>query len=226
MTKLKIILTKGLPASGKSTWAKELINQNPGKYRRTSKDDLRAMLDNGAWSHERERNIVATRDWLIQKALDDKMNVIVDDTNFEPIHEKTIRKLFGDRAEIEIKFFDVDVHECIERNELRQNSVDSEVIYRMYRKYILPEKKSQNDRDLGLPGAILIDLDGTLAINHGRDYYNAETCDKDYINEPVLEIINGLSGAGLCYSLQRVVLGRHALCRGLMFSLHNGHTSP
>ena len=43
--KNKVILTVGLPASGKSTWAKEQVSQNPGQYKRVNKDDLRAMLD-------------------------------------------------------------------------------------------------------------------------------------------------------------------------------------
>lgn len=53
---LKIILCKGLPASGKSTWTRELIDKNPEKYKRINKDDLRAMLDNGKWSNKNEHS--------------------------------------------------------------------------------------------------------------------------------------------------------------------------
>lgn len=38
-------MLKGLPASGKSTYAKELVLKSPGKYKRINKDDLRAMVD-------------------------------------------------------------------------------------------------------------------------------------------------------------------------------------
>ena len=43
----KVILTRGLPGSGKSTWAKQMLDEKPGHYKRINKDDLRAMLDNG-----------------------------------------------------------------------------------------------------------------------------------------------------------------------------------
>ena len=35
----KVILLKGLPASGKSTWAKELIDKNPNAYKRVNHPD-------------------------------------------------------------------------------------------------------------------------------------------------------------------------------------------
>jgi len=43
----KVILTKGLPSSGKSTWAKALVDESPNSYKRINNDDLRKMLDNG-----------------------------------------------------------------------------------------------------------------------------------------------------------------------------------
>jgi hypothetical protein len=42
---LKIIMTKGLVASGKSTRSKDMVLKFPGQYKRVSKDDCRAMLD-------------------------------------------------------------------------------------------------------------------------------------------------------------------------------------
>ena len=39
----KVILLKGLPASGKSTWAKAVVEQGKGQYKRINKDDLRAI---------------------------------------------------------------------------------------------------------------------------------------------------------------------------------------
>src|SRR5207245_9019847 len=48
---MKLLLLKGLPASGKSTYAKELVLKG---WKRVNKDDLRAMIDNGKWSHSNE----------------------------------------------------------------------------------------------------------------------------------------------------------------------------
>jgi len=43
---LTVTILKGLPGSGKTTWAKEQIAKSPGNYKRINKDDLREMLDN------------------------------------------------------------------------------------------------------------------------------------------------------------------------------------
>lgn len=43
----RVIILKGLPGSGKSTWAKEQLEKYPGRYKRICKDDLRAMLASG-----------------------------------------------------------------------------------------------------------------------------------------------------------------------------------
>ena len=37
---MKLIMTLGLPASGKSTWAKELVAKSGGQIKRVNKDDL------------------------------------------------------------------------------------------------------------------------------------------------------------------------------------------
>ena len=47
---IKVYITKGLPGSGKSTWAKETVDKYPNSYKRINKDDLRAMIDNSKQS--------------------------------------------------------------------------------------------------------------------------------------------------------------------------------
>ncbi len=87
----KVIILKGLPASGKSTWAKQRLAAEPGAYKRINKDELRAMLDDSHWSKGNERFVLRLRDHLIVAALEDGKHVIVDDTNLHPKHEQQIR---------------------------------------------------------------------------------------------------------------------------------------
>lgn len=54
---ITVTLTKGLPASGKTTWAKEQIKQNPNGVKRINKDDLREMLDVGLFTGASEKLI-------------------------------------------------------------------------------------------------------------------------------------------------------------------------
>jgi len=137
---IKIVyLLKGLPASGKSTWAKRLVKEYPGRHKRVSKDSLRSMLDSNHWSKHNEKFILNLRDHIIMAGLKDGKNVIVDDTNLEPRHEERIRKLLAGRTDVKIQikdFTDVPVETCIKRDLVRPNSVGSKVIMQMYNKHL------------------------------------------------------------------------------------------
>jgi predicted kinase len=185
----QVIILKGLPGSGKSYWAKEQIDKNPGKYKRVSKDNLRAMLDNNRWSKANEQFILKTRDTLILLALQEGFHVLVDDTNLLPRHEETIRTLVKGLAQVEIQdFTDVSLETCIERDKQRQNYVGEDVIRKMYRDFLQP-KPPILPADLHLPSAILCDLDGTLALIHNRNPYDTAKCEQDLVNTPVADIV-------------------------------------
>lgn len=185
----KVILTKGLPASGKSTWAKEMLRKQPNAYKRVNKDDLRAMLDDGQWSIDMEKFILDVRDTLIMQALNQGKHVIVDDTNLAPKHFNRISQLVKGKAVIEWKdFTHVSVAECIERDKKRANPVGAKVILDMYNQFLkVPTPKIEYDQTL--PNAVICDLDGTLALLNGRDPYDASSCEQDAVNAPVLRTI-------------------------------------
>ncbi len=201
----KVIIAKGLPASGKSTWSKQLIQENPGVYKRINKDDLRAMLDDSHWSKGNEKFVLHARDTLIKYALSEGKHVIVDDTNLHPRHEIRIRQLVdnykketGQQIQVEIKFFEVSVEECIKRDLKRPISVGERVIRRMYRDFIAPKIVQQEKaiaQDENLPKAVICDLDGTLALLN-RNPYDASNCDKDELNDPVANIVKTFKEAG------------------------------
>lgn len=192
----KVIILKGLPASGKSTWARKLIDENPGRYKRISKDDLRAMLDNNKWSKGNEKFILSVRDALILQALKEGYHVLVDDTNLHTKHEQAVRELVKGQATVEIKdFTDVPVEECIERDRRRSNYVGEQVIRRMHRDF-LQVKPQPPDRVDELPDAIICDLDGTLALLNGRNPYDASLCEEDLVNNPIADIVNRYHNSG------------------------------
>ena len=191
----KIIVLRGLPASGKTTWAKDYINRNP-KTSRVNKDDLRAMLHNSQWSEENETLVLTLRDNIILTSIHHGYDVIVDDTNFEDKHITTIQKIAEfSKAGFEVKDFDVPLDICLERNRRRHGgSTPDKVIVDMYEKYVLPRK----EKVVQTPGrtkAVIVDLDGTLAI-HNRDAFDIEKCVTDKPNPPVLNTIKALSQFG------------------------------
>lgn len=180
---------KGLPGCGKSTMAKKIINENPNKYKRINKDDLRAMLDDSNHSKDSENFILKVRDSLIILALEQGKHVIIDDTNLSPKHESRIKELIKGKATLIIEdLTNVPLETCIKNDLKRLNSVGKDVIMQMYNQFLKPKQETIEHID-GLPNAIICDLDGTLCLLNGRNPYDASNCDEDGLNEAVTSII-------------------------------------
>ena len=128
--KQKLIMTKGLPASGKSTWAKEQVEKSGGKIKRVNMDDLRNMIDAGKFSKERENEIQTIQERLVAEYLITRRTIIVDNTHLAPKWESKWRELANDYdVEFEIKdFTDVGYKTCVERDAKRENPVGKKVI--------------------------------------------------------------------------------------------------
>jgi tRNA uridine 5-carbamoylmethylation protein Kti12 len=142
MQKLKVILFKGLPGSGKTTEARKIMNSHKGKYKRINKDDLRAMFDNGHFSFESIEMTLDIRDAVMLYFICKGFNVIIDDTNLAPINEKRITdtlKSFINNKKVEIIIKDltkIHLDICIKRDKLRENPIGAKIIRKMYNKYI------------------------------------------------------------------------------------------
>ena len=135
-----VIVTVGLPASGKTTWALEYIKDKTNTVR-VNKDSIRAMVFNGQYSKEWEDFVCDIRDKIINHALVKGYNVVVDDTNFEEKHVRRIRAIaeYHGVSLVVKDFTDVSKEECLERNKNRSNPVPDEVIHRMHERYILKD---------------------------------------------------------------------------------------
>lgn len=133
----KIILLKGLPASGKSTWAKQYCLDNPN-FVRVNKDDIREILGNPKFTREFEDKVLALERQMGLAAIKSGQSLIVDSTNFAKKHEKYWTEIATQNdLEIEIKYFDTPLDTCIERDSEREKSVGKDVIVEMYTKYII-----------------------------------------------------------------------------------------
>jgi predicted kinase len=190
----KVLILKGLPASGKSTFARKLlrgdIHDLRGKWVRTNKDELRAMLHDSYWSKENERLVVAIRDLIIIESLAAGFNVVVDDTNLHPKHEKDITDLVASfKPDVDVKFFEIDVKEAIKRDLKRPVSVGEKVIRGMHKQFLQPTiEPYAPSKDL--PRAIICDIDGTLAHMDGRTPFEWHKVHTDKLDEPVAEILS------------------------------------
>jgi predicted kinase len=184
-----VYFLKGLPASGKSSYAKELRNKHSGNVKRLNKDLLREMFDFSEHSNTSEKLIISARNVLLSALLKEaKYHIIIDDTNLNPVHEQTVRDIvekhneeYSKNLQYTIKVVDmqVSVDECIERDKKRENPVGEEVIIQMARQwnYMQPQKDKReagvNEYDPNLPSCVIVDVDGTIAHNDGhRDWYD------------------------------------------------------
>jgi predicted kinase len=117
---VKLVILRGLPGSGKSTRARELVDTLG--YKRVNKDDLRSMIDNGRWSSENEDIIL----------MEQREPIVVDNTHGA---EKQVRRLkaIAEAAEYEvvIEVIDTPIDTCIRRDSTRHASVGENVIRNM-----------------------------------------------------------------------------------------------
>jgi predicted kinase len=212
---IKCILTKGCPASGKSTWAKAEIAKDPSNWVRINNDDLRNMTNGAVFSLEYEKLITDMRKFLIREAFKRGKNVIIDNVNANKRHWEDTCKLAQEaNRDIQVfeKAFYVPLDELVERDSKREGNakVGENVVKKFFKdlgkdqfKFYKPKMEVFQKRDhfvenlfvaasqnVSLPSAIICDLDGTLAILNGRSPYDATDCDiKDLPNLPVIETV-------------------------------------
>ena len=141
----RIILTRGIPASGKSTWAKQEVLKDPEHSVRISRDDLRNMSGQ-YWVPARENYITSCRNQLLNIAVYMGFNtIILDAMNLNPkdidyiimVVDNFNKALEGDNQyKIEFKdFTNVPLNICIERDSKRENPLGEKVIRGIFNKY-------------------------------------------------------------------------------------------
>ena len=202
----KIVILRGLPASGKSTFAKQLVKENPGLYKRINRDDLREMFDTYHFSRDNEKFVKRVRDLLIREALRDGKHVIVDDTNLSSKNINRItqlseehRKKTGEPVEVTVKEFEVSLAEALERDAKREKRVGERVIRKMHRQFYgdgNSRDPQYSPQDETLPPAVMCDLDGTLAILNGRNPYDGSVCEDDILDQPIYVILKNYHNLG------------------------------
>jgi predicted kinase len=122
-------LTIGLPASGKSTWAKNKAQAEGFKV--FDLDDYRERLGN---RHDQglTRQAVDLRDRELIQAVNDGLNVIISDTNLNPVfRDEMVVFLTGRGYRVFTEVFDTPFEVCCERNNARANPVPVHAMERM-----------------------------------------------------------------------------------------------
>ncbi|MBT2489507.1 AAA family ATPase [Streptomyces sp. ISL-96] len=205
----------GLPASGKTTAARQLQAEAGGRMRRVSLDDLRAMLDlpsaERGRSRTHEQTVLAIQDAAVCAAVDDGFDVVVDNTHLTPHIPKRLKAAVAGLATFVVHdFTGVPVDECVRRDGERERPVSEDIIRILADKHARATRGGWrlteawlNDQppvepyvpDPALPAAVMCDIDGTLALTGDRGPYDFTRCDVDLLNVPVRQALRSFRRA-------------------------------
>lgn len=183
----EVVLTVGLPASGKSTWAKKWAGA--AEYRGiVCRDDIRTELFRipNESTREYENRVLAKAEYRVCKFLSDGYSVCIADTNLSKNRqaqwEGMVKHNFSDVSVSYEDFTNVPLVVCLQRDLRRSQSrteqaVGEPVIIRMWEQHLKGQAFLPVDKNL--PYCIVCDIDGTIADNSHRSPYDYTKVAKD-----------------------------------------------
>jgi predicted kinase len=227
MTELK--LTRGLPASGKTVFAKNWVAKNPSMRARVCRDDLRQALYgmDAPLPRELEQGVTLVEKASVRALLASGRSVVVDAMHLRRSYITEWEKLAQELgAEFSVQeFLDLPTGELLRRDRARKEKGERHVgdtfICETAERYATtdswqpspgtPVETYRYQPDLSLPKAWMVDLDGTLALmGNGRGPFEWHRVGEDEVNTPVAHLIEALDGDNNCII---IISGRDAVCR-------------
>jgi predicted kinase len=209
-----LIITRGLPASGKTTKARQWVAVDPVRRARVNCDDIRAQLHDAAYVKQSddtagtERTVQAVRDATITALLKRGIDVVSDDTNLPTRTARDLRRLaMLAGADFEVwDLADVPYEECVRRNNAREGRarVPDAAMLDMYKRFVkgkthplpLPAETPSDASGVvpyvppaGAPSAVMVDIDGTVALMCGRSPYDETRVHEDGANAAVIAAV-------------------------------------
>lgn len=236
----KLIITRGISGSGKSTWARSQPNAVV-----ISRDDLRELFfGKGTAQYYSRPDIRKCEEFISEQevamilaALASGKTVISDNTYIEwKFVRKVAHRAHLAGAEIEIKVFDVPLRQAQERDALRGKSggrhVGGDIIKKQHARFQGSKDRTVEDLELFTPvpykapknpnevPAILVDIDGTLAhMGDRRGPFDWHKVGLDEPDDTIIELVNDLSETNVIIAMS----GRDESCRKETFDWLNAN---
>ena len=141
--KHELIILQGIQGSGKTTWAKNWVKEDPKHRVRFNQDDIRNMFG-VYWVPSREPLVKELHDSFLNKAMLEGYDIVLDNMNLNTKVLSTIEDYvnyfnikFADLQtyNIEYKLFKKPLQTLIDRDSKRDISVGANVITDLYNKY-------------------------------------------------------------------------------------------
>lgn len=202
---MKAIITRGFPASGKSTFAQAWVAEDPESRVEVNRDNIREMLAPGS-SHRAPENSLETfvsniHNAMIRSAAELGKDLVVSDMNLNRKFAKQLLvTLVGLGYEVEFKDFIVPIDELVAR-EKKRAKLENGVIERLYKRYpydkwydadkLLAEVLSETifaplENNPNNQRTVVFDIDGTLARMVGRSPYDLARVSEDVPNANIV----------------------------------------
>lgn len=198
MEKKKLILTRGIQGSGKTTWARQWVEEDPENRVRINNDDIRNMLGK-YWVTSRENLVSSIKKNMAEEAINRGYDIIVDNMNLNPkeiLFWKDMVKMAnmdpdGYQYEIEFKDFFIPLEECIRRDAMRPNPIGEKVIRETWKRYKHFIQTTEVERyvdnlikeDESKPYCLVVDMDSTLCFNTTKRPWYGEGAAEGMIND-------------------------------------------
>jgi predicted kinase len=245
----ELVITRGLPASGKSTWARKWVDEDPIGRARVNRDDLRFNLYGTARpSHQQESAISVVQQAAVTALLAAGRSVVVDDLH---LRARYVSGWVAVAAEAGAEFVvqdltDVPVEECVRRDGERagrgERAVGAEAIRELHTRFLasgrglpasalVPKPAAGSSGpgyhpDESLPVAWLVDVDGTLALMStaagARSPFDWHRVGEDAPNPAVVDLVRALAAQATIV----VMSGRDESCRSLTEQWLAAHEVP
>ena len=217
---MSVVLLRGVPGSGKSTAALQLMNDFPDQFVRVNRDDIRMMMFGeyhftGDDASSKEKAVTQVEHSLIKSAIKAGKRPLVDATNLNKQSVKGILRIAGAHGmAVDHIDFEVSQEEAIRRDAGRAKKVGEDVIKKFFQRNKIdkvtgklpeiPEVPNLNDREFikysapdGVaPTCVLVDIDGTIAHMTGRSPYDYSRVSEDAVDEVIERLVGTLHRDG------------------------------
>lgn len=206
---MKLTAMRGYPGSGKTTRAKQIAAETGAV--RVCRDDLRKMLHDSHFTGkaECEDQVTTAERAQVHALLQSGTSVVVDATHLE---SRWLRKWAKMAAQYGAEFEVVDITTSalksaandVLRKARGERHVGGEVVERMAKRHPIANWPKVTQLETftpepvewveGLPEAIIVDIDGTLAHMTGRSPYDYTQVHTDVVDEQIRWLVNTLAG--------------------------------
>ena len=198
MENKKLILTRGIQGSGKSTWARQWVEEDPENRVRINNDDIRNMLGK-YWVLSRESLVSNIKEDLVKNAMNRGYDIVVDNMNLNPkeilfwkrIVDENNNDVDSYKYEIEYKDFFISLEECIRRDAMRPNPIGEKVIretWKRYKHFIQTTEVENYVKNLisfddSKESCVVIDMDSTMCFNTTKRPWFGDGAAEGMIND-------------------------------------------